>query len=223
MADKIRIDEQTMALRVAKEFKDGDVVNLGIGVPTLASNFIPAEREVIFHSENGALGYGDICTAGTGSPHLVNAGGQPVEVRPGTCILEHSESFALIRGAWLDYTVLGGLQVAENGDFSNWMIPEKQIGTIGGAMDLALGAKNVIVVMPHNTKAGGYKLVKRCTYPLTGVRCVKMVVTDIAVIRINNKGMVLTEIAPGWTAEEVQALTEPKLIIDRDLHEIELM
>ena len=222
MADKIRIDEQTMALRVAREFHDGDVVNLGIGVPTLASNFVPGDREVIFHSENGAIGYGQICTAGEGDPHYVNAGGQPVEVQPGTSIVEHAESFALIRGGWLDYTVMGGLQVSEKGDFSNWLVPEKKVGTIGGAMDLALGAKRVIVVMPHNMKDGGYKVVNECSYPITGFRCVNLLVTDIAVIEVAEEGMVLKEVAPGWTADEVQALTEPKLIIAPDLHDIEL-
>ena len=223
MAEKIRINDQTMALRVAKEFKDGDVVNLGIGVPTLASNFIPLEREVIFHSENGALGYGMICTAGQGSPHLVNAGGQPVEVRPGMAILDHAESFCLIRGGWLDWTVLGGLQVSEKGDLSNWMVPEKRIGTIGGAMDLVLRAKKVIVVMPHNTKEGGHKIVKECTYPLTGRRCVSLILTDIAVIEVTRRGLVLKEVAPGWDAREVQALTEPRLRIAPDLHEIALV
>jgi len=222
MADKIRIDDQTMALRVAKEFKDGDVVNLGIGVPTLASNFVPGDREVLFHSENGAIGYGQICTAGTGDPNYVNAGGQPVEIAPGMSIVEHAESFALIRGGWLDWTVLGGLQVSEKGDLSNWMVPEKRIGTIGGAMDLALGAKKVMVVMPHNMKDGGYKIVKECTYPITGFRCVTLVVTDIAVIEVTPKGMVLRDVAPGWTAEEVQELTEPKLIVSPDLCEIQL-
>ena len=223
MADKIRIDDQTMALRVAKEFKDGDMVNLGIGVPTLASNFVPGDREVIFHSENGAIGYGQICTAGEGSPNYVNAGGQPVEVRPGMSIVDHAESFALIRGEWLDYTVLGGLQVSEKGDLSNWLVPEKKVGTIGGAMDLALGAKRVIVVMPHNTKDGGYKIVKECSYPLTGRRCVNLVVTDIAVMEVTEEGIVLKEVAPGWTAEEVQELTEPKLTVAADLHDIELV
>jgi 3-oxoacid CoA-transferase B subunit len=222
MAEKIRIDDQTMALRVAKEFNDGDVVNLGIGVPTLASNFVPGDREVIFHSENGALGYGPICTAGEGDPNLVNAGGQPVELRAGMSILEHAESFCVVRGGWLDYTVLGGLQVSEKGDLSNWLVPAKKVGTIGGAMDLALAAKKVIVVMPHNMKDGGYKIVRKCTYPLTGRRCVNLVITDIAVIEVTEKGMVLKEVAPGWTAEEVQALTEPKLMIAPDLHEIEL-
>ena len=223
MADKIRIDDQTMALRVAKEFKDGDVVNLGIGVPTLASNFVPGDREVLFHSENGAIGYGQICTAGEGSPNYVNAGGQPVEVRPGMSIVDHAESFALIRGGWLDYTVLGGLQVSEKGDLSNWLVPGKKVGTIGGAMDLALGAKRVIVVMPHNTKDGGYKIVKECSYPLTGRRCVNLVVTDIAVMEVTEEGIVLKEVAPGWTAEEVQELTEPKLTVAADLHDIELV
>ncbi len=222
MTDKMRIDEQTMALRVAREFNDGDVVNLGIGVPTLASNFIPGDREVIFHSENGVLGYGMICTAGEGDPNLVNAGGQPVEVQPGMAIVDHAESFAVVRGGWLDYTVLGGLQVSEKGDLANWLVPRKKVGTIGGAMDLALGAKNVIVVMPHNTKDGGHKIVKECSYPLTGLRCVNLVVTDIAVIEVTEDGLVLKEVAPGWTAEEVQALTEPKLIIAPDLHDIEL-
>jgi len=223
MADKIRIDDQTMALRVAKEFKDGDMVNLGIGVPTLASNFVPGDREVIFHSENGAIGYGQICTAGEGSPNYVNAGGQPVEVRPGMSIVDHAESFALIRGGWLDYTVLGGLQVSEKGDLSNWLVPGKKVGTIGGAMDLALGAKRVIVVMPHNMKDGGYKDMKECSYPITGFRCVNLLVTDIAVIEVTEEGMVLKEVAPGWTAEEVQELTEPKLTVAADLHDIELV
>ena len=220
--EKFRIDEQTMALRVAKEFQDGHAVNLGIGVPTLASNFIPGDREVIFHAENGVLGYGMICTAGTGSYDLLNAGGQPVEARPGMCILDHAESFCVIRGGWLDYTVLGGLQVSEKGDLSNWMVPAKQVGTIGGAMDLALGAKNVIVVMPHNTKDGGYKIVKQCSYPITGFACVNLIVTDIAVMEVTPEGIVLKEVAPTWTAEEVQAVTEPKLIIAPDLHDIEL-
>ncbi len=222
MTDKLRIDDQTMALRVAKEFKDGDVVNLGIGVPTLAANFIPGDREVIFHAENGVLGYGNICTAGEGSYDLLNAGGQPVEPHPGMSILDHAESFCVIRGGWLDYTVLGGLQVSEKGDLSNWMVPAKQIGAIGGAMDLALCARKVIVVMPHNTKDGGYKIVKECTYPLTGRRCVNLVITDIAVMEITSEGIVLKEVAPTWTPEEVQALTEPKLIIAPDLHDIEL-
>jgi len=222
VTEKFRVDDQTMALRVAREFKDGDVVNLGIGVPTLASNFIPGDREVIFHAENGVLGYGTICTAGEGNYDLLNAGGQPVEARPGMSILDHAESFCVVRGGWLDWTVLGGLQVSEKGDLANWMVPAKRVGTIGGAMDLAAGAKKVIVVMPHNTKDGGYKIVKECSYPLTGPRCVNLVVTDIAVIEVTEKGLVLKEVAPGWTAEEVQALTEPKLTVAPDLHDIEL-
>ena len=146
-----------------------------------------------------------------------------MEVRPGMAILDHAESFCLIRGGWLDWTVLGGLQVSEKGDLSNWMVPEKRIGTIGGAMDLVLRAKKVIVVMPHNTKEGGHKIVKECTYPLTGRRCVSLILTDIAVIEVTRRGLVLKEVAPGWDARDVQALTEPRLRIAPDLHEIALV
>ncbi|MCX5999560.1 MAG: response regulator, partial [Chloroflexi bacterium] len=192
MEEKIRIDEQTMALRVAREFEDGMVVNLGIGVPCLAANYIPGDREVIFHAEQGLLGFGLICTAGQGDYNYINAGGQPVEKHPGMCVMDHAESFALIRGGFLDCTVLGGLQVSEKGDLANWMVPKRQSGTIGGAMDLALAAKKVIVVMPHALKDGGYKIVKECTYPLTGRRCVDLVVTDIAMPDID--GLRLLEI-----------------------------
>jgi len=223
MDDKFRLDDETMALRVAKEFQDGDVVNLGIGTPTLASNLIPSDKEVLFHSENGVLGYGQICSAGEGSPNIVNAGGQPVEGKPGMCFLEHADSFAVVRGGRLDYSVLGGLQVSEKGDLSNWLIPKKKIGTIGGAMDLALCAEKVIVVMAHATKDKGYKIVKECSYPLTGQRCVYLIVTDIAVMEVTDKGLVLKETAPGWTPDEIQELTEPKLIIAPDIHDVELM
>lgn len=221
-ADKFRLDDQTMALRVANEFNDGDVVNLGIGTPTLASNLIPTDKEVLFHSENGVLGYGQICTAGEGSHDLVNAGGQPVEYKPGMCLLEHSESFAVVRGGWLDYTVLGGMQVAENGDFANWMVPKKKVGTIGGAMDLAMCSKNVIVLMNHMTNKGVFKIVKEVSYPFTGHQCVDMVITDIAVIAVTDEGMVLKEVAPTWTPEDVQECTEPKLIIPPDVKDVQL-
>ncbi len=222
-SDKFRLDDQTMALRVAKELEDGMVVNLGIGTPCLAANLIPTDKEVLFHAENGCLGFGQICTAGEGSPDIVNAGGQPVEPKPGMCFLEHCDSFAIVRRGLLDYTVLGGLQVSEKGDLANWMVPKKEIGTIGGAMDLALCAKNTIVLMTHNTKDNQFKIVKECSYPLTGERCVNMVITDIAVMVITEDGIVLKETAPGWTAEEIQELTEPTLIIDPDLHDIELV
>jgi 3-oxoacid CoA-transferase B subunit len=222
MEEKFKLDRQTMALRVAKEFQDGDYVNLGIGIPVLASNYVPAGREVVFESENGVLGFGEIHTAGQGDPDFVNAGGQPVSIIPGTCFFAHDESFSIIRGGHLDISVMGGLQVSENGDLANWLVPERQIGTIGGAMDLAVGARRLIVVMNHTTKDGEPRIVKKCTYPLTAVECVDLVVTDIAVIEVTKKGMVLKEVAPGWTPEEVQKVTEAKLTVAPDCHEIEL-
>jgi len=220
--DKFRLDRQTMALRVAKEFQDGDYVNLGIGIPVLASNYVPAGREVVFHSENGVLGFGQVHTAGEGDPDFVNAGGQAVTIIPGTCFFDHHESFSIVRGRHLDISVMGGLQVSEKGDLANWLVPERQIGTIGGAMDLAVGARKLIIAMNHATKDNQPRIVKKCSYELTAVECVKLVVTDIAVIEVTKKGMVLKEIAPTWTLEEVQELTEPKLIVAPDCKEIEL-
>lgn len=220
--DKFRLDRQTMALRAAKEFQDGDYINLGIGIPVLCSNYVPAGREVVFHSENGVLGFGEVHTAGEGDPDFVNAGGQPVRIIPGTSFFAHDESFSIVRGRHLDISVMGGLQVSEKGDLANWLVPERQIGTIGGAMDLAIGAKRLIIVMNHTTKEGAPRIVKKCTYELTGLQCVSLVVTDIAVIEVTPKGLVLKEMAPGWTPEEVQELTEPKLIVAPDCHEIEL-
>jgi 3-oxoacid CoA-transferase B subunit len=222
MTEKERIDEQTQALRVASEFEDGMVVNLGIGTPTLCSNFVPAGKEVLFHSENGALGFGEVYTTGEGDPNLVNASGQPVKTQPGMSVFEHAESFAIIRGGFIDITVMGGLQVSEKGDLANWLIPKRQIGTIGGAMDLAFCAKRVIIIMSHVAKDGSYKIVKKCSYPLTAPHCVDLIVTDIAVIKLTDHGLVLKEVAPGWTAEEVQRLTEPTLIVAPDCHEISL-
>jgi len=223
MEEKFKLDRQTMALRVAKEFQDGNVVNLGIGIPVLAANYIPAGREVVFHSENGILGFGEITAPGEGDPDLVNAGGQTVTVQPGMSCFGHAESFTMIRGGHVDVSVMGGYQVSEKGDLANWLVPERKIGTIGGAMDLAYGVKRLIVTMNHVTKNGDPRVVKKCTYPITALTCVKLLITDIAVIEVTDKGMVLKEVAPGWTPEEVQSLTEPKLIVDPDCHEIELM
>jgi 3-oxoacid CoA-transferase B subunit len=220
---KERLDRQIMALRVAKEFQDGNVVNLGIGIPGLAANFVPAGKEVIFHSENGVLGYGEITLPGEGDLDLVNAGGQTVKRAPGMCFFSHDESFAIVRGGHLDISVMGAYQVSEKGDLANYMVPERQVGTIGGAMDLAFGAKRLIIVMNHTTKEGDYRIVKKCHYHLTAPRCVDLIVTDIAVIEVTKKGLVLKEVAPGWTPEDVQKLTEPKLIVAPDCHDIELM
>ena len=223
MEEKFKLDRETMALRVAKEFQDGDYVNLGIGIPVLAANYIPAGREVIFQSENGILGFGEITNMGEGDPDLVNAGGQTVRIALGMSCFDHAESFTMIRGGHLDVSVMGGFQVSEKGDLANYMVPERKIGTIGGAMDLAVGAKKLIVVMNHVTKEGAPRIVKKCTYPITAIESVDLLVTDIAVIEVTKKGMVLKEVAPGWTPEEVQKITEPKLIIDPGCHEIELM
>lgn len=223
MEEKFKLDRQTMALRAAKEFQDGDSVNLGIGIPVLCANYIPVGREVLFQSENGILGFGEVTAPGEGDPDYLNASGQTVHTLPGMSCFGHAESFCMIRGGHLDISVMGGFQVSEKGDLANYMVPERQIGTIGGAMDLAYGAKRKIVVMNHVTKTGDARIVKKCTYPLTTVECVNLIVTDIAVIEVTDKGLVLKEIAPGWTPEEVQELTEPKLIIDPNLREIELM
>ena len=223
LVEKEKLERQIMALRAAKEFQDGDVVNLGYGVPTLAANFIPAGREVLFHSENGVLGFGEITLPGEGSPHLINASGQTLHPQPGMSFFSHDESFNMIRGGHVDLTVLGAYQVSEKGDLANYMIPEKKVGLIGGGMDLAVGAKRVVIVMNHVTKKGEYRIVNKCTYPLTAVKCVDLIVTDIAVIAVMDKGLVLKEVAPGWTTEEVQKLTEPTLTIDSNCQEITLI
>jgi len=209
-----KLDEQTMALRVAKEFEDGMIINLGFGIPTQAANFIPEGKEVIFHAENGCLGFGRAAiTEEEQDFHLVNASGQMVTPLPGMCFFEHAESFSMIRGRHIDLCVLGGLQVSEKGDLANWVIPGREPGSVGGAMDLAFGAAKLLVVMTHVTKENEPKLVKKCTYQLTAPHCVYKVVTDIAVVSITPEGMRLDEVAPGWTPEMVQELTEPKLII----------
>jgi 3-oxoacid CoA-transferase subunit B len=215
---KERLDDQTMALRVAKEFEDGMIANLGFGIPTLAANFIPEGKEVVFHSENGVLGFGPNPTSEDEQDfHLVNASGQFATPRPGMCFFEHAESFSMIRGKHIDLCVLGGLQVSEKGDLANWLIPGREPGNIGGAMDLAFGAARLVVVMTHTTKNNEPKILKECTYYLTAPRCVDMIITDVAVIDVTPEGLVLREVAPGWTAEEVQEITEPKLIIDKEL------
>jgi 3-oxoacid CoA-transferase subunit B len=220
---KERLDEPTMALRVAREFKDGMVINLGFGIPTLAANFIPEDTEVIFHAENGCLGYGPTPTRAEDEDfHLVNATGQFATPKPGMCFFDHAESFTMIRGRHIDLCVLGAMQVSEKGDLANWTIELGRPGNIGGAMDLALGAHQLIAVMTHTTKNGQPKLLKECTYPLTAPRCVNLIITDIAVIEVTPDGLLLKETAPGWTADEIQALTEPQLKIAENLKEMEL-
>jgi 3-oxoacid CoA-transferase B subunit len=220
---KPRLDRQTIALRVAKEFYDGAVVNLGGGIPTLAANFVPEGRTVIFHTENGALGFGGVpSTAQEENPYFLGANGVPFMPLPGMCFFHHADSFGMIRGGHIDITVLGALQVSEKGDLANWTFPERGIGNIGGAMDLAIGCNRVIVAMEHTTPKEQLKILKECSYPLTAARCVDLIVTDLAVIQVTPDGLILKEVAPGWTAKEVQTLTEPELILFGDLKEIEL-
>jgi 3-oxoacid CoA-transferase B subunit len=220
---KERLSREVIALRTAKEFFDGAVVNLGGGIPTLAANFVPEGRTVIFHTENGALGFGPVPRSESeAQPHWMGANGLPFLPLRGMCFFHHADSFAMIRGGHIDITVLGALQVSEKGDVANWTFPERGVGNIGGAMDLAFCCKQVIIAMEHNTPKGGLKILKECTYPITAPRCVSVIVTDIAVIRVTKAGLLLEEVAPGWTAGEVQALTEPKLIVDRGVREMEL-
>jgi 3-oxoacid CoA-transferase B subunit len=219
---KMRLDEQTIALRAAKEFQDGNVVNLGYGMPGLCANFIPEGRTIFFQSENGVLGYGELAPDEEKDYELINACDQPVTRQPGMCFFDSGISFDMIRGGHIDIVVLGAYQVSEKGDLANWGRPGRPVTGMGGAMDLVIGAKRAIVTMMHTTKDGEPRIVKQCTYPLTARECVSTIFTDIAVIEVAPKGLVLKEIAPGWLSEEVQKLTEPKLIIAPDLHEIEL-
>jgi len=222
MEGKEKLDRQTMALRVAKEFQDGDVVNLGYGLPVLASNFVPAGREIIFQSENGVLGFGEITLPDEGDTDLINASGQTVHPQPGMSFFNQAESFCMIRGGHINVSVMGAFQVSEKGDLANWALPDKEL-TIGGSMDLATGTERLIAVMEHTTKDGQYRILKKCSYPLTALESVDLIVTDIAVIEVTDQGLVLKEFAPGWTPEEVQNLTEPRLIIDPGCEEITLI
>jgi 3-oxoacid CoA-transferase subunit B len=218
-----RLSREVIALRAAKEFFDGAVVNLGGGVPTLAANFVPEGRTVIFHTENGALGFGPVPSGESeAQPHWMGANGLPFLPLPGMCFFHHADSFAMIRGGHIDITVLGALQVSEKGDLANWTFPERGVGNIGGAMDLAFCCKRVIVAMEHTTPKGELKILKECIYPITAPRCVSLIVTDVAVITVSKAGLVLEEVAPGWTAEEVQALTGPKLLVARGMKEMQL-
>lgn len=223
MVDKYRMDEQTMALRVAKEFQDGMVINLGVGIGTQCINYVPEGREVLFQIENGALGFGPIVSSPDEADiDLLIPGMQSVYRMKGMSFFSQDESFAMIRGKHIDMVVLGAMEVSEKGDLANWALPGRGLGNIGGSMDLALGAKKVVVIMTQTTKSGKPKILKKCTLPLTAPECVKLIVTDIAVIEVTSQGLVLKEVVPGWTVEEIQALTEPKLIIAPDLKEVEL-
>lgn len=213
--------KELIARRVAKELHDGDVVNLGIGLPTMVANYIPQGMDVTFQSENGMLGLGPVPEKGKEDWDLTNAGGNPVTMTTGGVFFDSATSFGIIRGGHVDATVLGSLQVDEEGSIANWIIPGKMVPGMGGAMDLLVGAKKVIVAMQH-TSGDQIKILKKCSLPLTAVKEVNMIVTELGVMEVTQEGLMLLEIADGVTVEQIQAVTEPKLIISPTLKKIEI-
>lgn len=216
------LDRNQIAQRIAQELQDGWYVNLGIGIPTLVANYIPEGINVEFQSENGLLGMGPFPYEGEEDADLINAGKQTVTMMNGGSIFDSSMSFAMIRGQHVQLTVLGAMEVADNGDIANWKIPGKMVKGMGGAMDLVASADNIIVAMSHTNRKGQSKLLKQCSLPLTGVKCVKKVVTNMAVMDITPDGFKLLERAPGVSVEEIQAATEGRLIVEGDIPEMQL-
>lgn len=216
------LDKVGIAKRIAQELKDGWYVNLGIGIPTLVANYVPKDITVEFQSENGILGMGPFPFEDEEDADLINAGKQTVTLQPGASIFDSSTSFAMIRGQHVQLTVLGAMEVSQNGDIANWKIPGKMVKGMGGAMDLVASAKNIIVAMMHTNKAGESKILPECTLPLTGVGCVTKVVTELAVMEIKNGAFYLIERAPGVSVEQIKAATAGKLIIEGDVPEMKL-
>jgi 3-oxoacid CoA-transferase subunit B len=217
-----RLDRAGIARRAARDLEDAWTVNLGIGIPSLCADFLPDGVELNYHAENGILGFEELSAPGEGDPNLMDAGGKFPKRVPGMAFFDSVESFNLIRGGHIDVTVLGALQVSRTGDLSNWMIPKRGIGSIGGAMDLAANAKRVIVAMEHNARGDVPKIVDECDFPLTALGCVDQIVTDIAVIDVNRsaRALILKEVAPGWSFDEVQARTQAELVMADALGEM---
>ncbi|NVK48909.1 MAG: CoA transferase subunit B [Cyclobacteriaceae bacterium] len=217
------LSKQQIAQRIAKEVKNGQYINLGIGIPTLVANYIPEDLEIVLQSENGLLGIGPFPTEAEIDPDLINAGKQTITMVKGSAIFNSAESFAMIRGGHVHLTILGAMEVSENGDIANWKIPGKMVKGMGGAMDLVASAENIIVAMQHCSKSGDSKLLPECTLPITGIRCVKKIVTDLAVLEIHQEGgFILKERAPGISVEEIKQKTAGKLIIEGDIPEMNI-
>ncbi|GAK98532.1 succinyl-CoA:3-ketoacid-coenzyme A transferase subunit B [Nonlabens ulvanivorans] len=214
------LTKEQIAQRIAKEVKDGYYVNLGIGIPTLVANYVLQGIDVEFQSENGVLGMGPFPFEGEEDADVINAGKQTITTLPGASFFDSSMSFGMIRGQHVDLTILGAMEVAENGDIANWKIPGKMVKGMGGAMDLVASAENIIVAMMHTNRAGASKLLKRCSLPLTGVNCITKVVTNMAVMDVTDKGFVLLERAPGVSVEDIKAATEGTLIVEGDVPEM---
>ena len=214
------LDKNQIAKRIARELRDGFYVNLGIGIPTLVANYIPAGVNVTLQSENGLLGMGPFPYEGEEDPDLINAGKQTITKLAGSSVFDSAMSFGMIRAGKVDLTVLGAMEVSDTGDIANWKIPGKMVKGMGGAMDLVASAKNIIVAMQHVNKAGESKLLKQCTLPITGLRCVKKVVTELGFFNITERGFELKELAPGITKEYVISKTEGRLIVEGDIPEM---
>ncbi len=214
------LDKNGIAKRIARELKNGYYVNLGIGIPTLVANYVPEGIKVVFQSENGMLGMGPFPFEGEEQADLINAGKQTVTILPGGSFFDSATSFAMIRGRHVDLTILGAMEVTDTGDIANWKVPGKMVKGMGGAMDLVASAENIIVTMMHTDKAGNSKLLKKCTLPLTGVNCVKKIVTELCVMDVTPDGFKLLERAPGVTVEEIKSKTQGRLIVEGEIPEM---